>query len=450
LPEDEPDTKEEGAKGRIIKKANPLIIKLVKLFSAIVLICHVFACAWVAIGDAEVADGTISWYDTTDSALQLSTKPDLDRYLFAVNFAFIVGSRVGYGDSVPFSEIEVALAILLNLVGFLLYGIIIGTLVPIVKEYSSLRDNFERKTEQLKATIRTKRVAVDQTDAMIGYYEYVWDKQMGFDENMILQDDLTLGLRIEVVHHMVGMALLKVPCMQPTHDVELPEGLVRGLLSHMKSSIYASMATVLMRGSSQTPLFLVAKGVCDVMAEAEDVIVAEIHEGSHFGEAGFLNKSNNASNTVRVSQGNWCQIFELHEPIFWEVLSPYTKYHALVRGRALQKSSAHLPKIAQKRASVVLPKKTWTPTDRIYKAWQIISLILLCYYLLETPFSAAFTPPRWIAGTLTVESAAAEMAFSWIVDIFFIIDIVMRFKKIAVIDPETGQLIAEPALLRKR
>ena len=138
--------------------------KLLSLILIILYVSHLFACLWYFSGSTNqtLDDGTelLGWV-TSDgwNITEISngvgwSRPYLDCYYYAVTTL----TTVGYGDRGPTTDLEKVTAILTELAGGIIFGILAGTLSTMLMQSSAAEQRSETKMEELREFLTSKRV----------------------------------------------------------------------------------------------------------------------------------------------------------------------------------------------------------------------------------------------------------------------------------------------------
>jgi hypothetical protein len=107
-------------------------LKLFKLLVLILIVNHLFSCAWIYVGEVHKMDpeenSWIKRYELVDASWQI-------KYLKSFYFMTVTMITVGYGDIVPISDLETLVAIISMLIACGVFAYTVNAIGMIIQDF---------------------------------------------------------------------------------------------------------------------------------------------------------------------------------------------------------------------------------------------------------------------------------------------------------------------------
>ena len=180
--------------------------KLLSLFLFMVYVSHVIACFWYMFGsedqvnecylpeaDAAVdaastcSDETIHGWVNVEFADVPADKQGSRRYLKAFYWAITTLSTVGYGDITPNTDAEMGYACFAELLGSMIFGIMIGSLSTMLMSGKALEEKIDNQLAELQEFMTQKNIPSKLRTKVRRYMELYYEKKSSYDEKAVLQ-----------------------------------------------------------------------------------------------------------------------------------------------------------------------------------------------------------------------------------------------------------------------
>jgi voltage-gated potassium channel len=266
----------------------------------LVVIVHITACGWVWIRD-----------------VQHGIDPK-SAYIPAVYWSVSTLATVGYGDITPQTHDEMVYAIAVMMVGFVMYGYLIGNIAGLLNNFDPLKQEHVASLDRLQSFIRYRHVPTSLQHRIIDYYAYMWEQGVGLDEATLLSK-LPLGLRTEVSLFLKRGVIEQVPIFRNAND-----NLKRELANALHPSVVTPGEVVFKIGDHARHMYFISKGTLEVI-DANENIVGDLHDGEFFGEMALLAKRRRMG-TVRAK--DYCELYLLDGSVFDHVIEHYPDFRA--------------------------------------------------------------------------------------------------------------------------
>jgi voltage-gated potassium channel len=285
------------------------IFRLAFLAYWLALAAHWIACGWIAIRPTPV---------TEDFAFH---------YLRALYWTITTLATVGYGDVTPHTSKEMMYAMGVMVMGVIVYGYVIGNVANLIASLDLPRKHYLERAEQIRAFMQYRRIPLALQRRISEYYTYLWAKQMGYDENLVLAD-LPLNLRTELSLFLKRDVIEKVPLFHDTN-----EEFIRDIAHHIRQTLVMPGDFVFRKGDVAESMYFISRGSVEVV-DSEGRQVALLSDGDFFGEiALILDRKRSAS--VRALE--YCDVYVLDKSAFHAVLARHPHFAERVTQKALER-----------------------------------------------------------------------------------------------------------------
>eukprot|EP00873_Tetraselmis_striata_P018851 jgi/Tetstr1/439115/TSEL_002980.t1 len=265
---------------------SPAVSSLVMLLYFIAFMVNLLGCIWYIIG--WYGGYQDSWLITKNVLVQVGTTPDGDpeleelplsevgfttQFVAALYWATTTVTTVGYGDIVPANAFEMAIAIIVEFMGVLIFGLLIGILSSIfmtnskeARRSQALQDRIQEANDWMLA----RRMPKDVRKKVRMFYTDVWQRQVMAHDDAKMLSDLPYSLRSEVSMSILRSSLRKCP-----------HSLLRCLPRAIQQLVVAAMVpvTVCSGHDLTAPHFLGLLNLADVLTDREDGIGKPSYSG---------------------------------------------------------------------------------------------------------------------------------------------------------------------------
>jgi voltage-gated potassium channel len=243
-------------------------------------------------------------------------------YVHALYWCIQTLTTVGYGDELPATDVERIYAMGLMIVGVGVYGYVIGNVASILANIDPAKAEYRSMMERLTGFMKYRRIPPDLQRRIRGYYSYLWEKRLGYDESTIisalpssLQTDVSLFLKKDIIE--------KVPIFKGAS-----EEFIRDIALQMRSVVYTPGDYVVRAGDAGRDMYFISRGTLEVVAKDGTTVYTMLRDGDFFGEiALLLNQPRSAS----VRAVDYCDLYRLEKDHFDRVLARYPDFAAHIQ-----------------------------------------------------------------------------------------------------------------------
>ncbi|MBI2361398.1 MAG: cyclic nucleotide-binding domain-containing protein [Deltaproteobacteria bacterium] len=293
---------------------NPNIIRLAFFFFWLALSTHWIACGWLALRGAS-AD-----VDQTTN------------YLRALYWSITTLATVGYGDITPSTNVEMLYAMLVMILGVGVYGYVIGNVAALLANMDPARVRHRELVDRVTAFMRYRRIPAGLQRRILDYYEYLWEKRLGYDESAAISG-LPPALRTEVSLFLNRDILQKVPLFGGASD-----DFIKAIALEMRPMIFMPGDYVMRAGDPGEEMYFISRGTVEVVSAEGDVVYATLTTGDFFGEIALLLRQ---PRTASVRVVDYCDLYVLSVAAFNRVLTRYPGFAVHIRAVAKQRQEAN-------------------------------------------------------------------------------------------------------------
>lgn len=259
-------------------------IKALKFLFTIFLWTHWLAC---------IVYTTFARCLEIEPILLLSYKEDInDRYIR--NFYLIIQTMtsVGYGDTLPRTELQHMIAIFSMLFACMLFGNIIGTFQNYIENFDSENKYYDLVIRRLKNLLNKKDFPEYFKNRVVKYIYFIQQiNQKNDPKNMDILENLSIPLKEEIFIITRGQLLAKSVVFN------LYSGNFLKFLGHqMKIEISAPGDQIFKEGEKTNTIYFINCGRVQIYHEKTKTVFKDLRNMKYFGEISFfLNRPRTAS-----------------------------------------------------------------------------------------------------------------------------------------------------------
>jgi hypothetical protein len=285
------------------------LLRLIFLFYWMVMAAHWVACGWISIHGAPMG------------------VPFKDYYIRSLYWAVTTLSTVGYGDVTPKSNMEIMYATGVMALGVVMYGYVIGNIANLLRNLDLSRQRYYEHAEKVRSFMKSQKIPHPLQRRIGDYYAYYWERQLGYDESVILSD-LPQSLRTEVSIFLRRDIIQKAPIFCKTDTA-----FIQDLAQQLRSELFTPGDEVFRIGEEGDKMYFVSHGRLEVI-NAQGRIVAILEEGDLFGEIALLLQQPRSA-TVRAI--DYCDVYVLDKIGFNAALERHPRFGETLRVLALER-----------------------------------------------------------------------------------------------------------------
>ncbi len=414
-----------------------------------VLACHWVGCLWLFSSNlSKKLNLEDDWTDIDEDnpAFQFSynrTGMHAQAYLRAVYFAMVSMSTVGYGDIVPQNNLETAFAILIVLIGGMLLPAVIGGLAALISGMQQVSNAYKTKMNDLSAMMEKKEYPKHLHGRILHYYDYMWSRQGGMQEEHIL-DELPAPLRRKVAMAINGHTLKNIPFFN-CEDTSAAHGFIVAVL---QPCTFLPGDLIIRSYEVGKEMYMIEKGVAEVQSAGKGLVLTKLYHGDYFGESSLLLS---VTQTSHVKAVTYCDTFVLAKSDFMAV----TEVHPWWREKILKalasslkvktkmqrdivKNMRHYPKLRSHVGITDMHRRATTshnfigiidPGSNFLLFWEITIFVTILMNIVWVPLGLAFLLP------------VKDYIVLWCLDILLVADIYLKVRCFAFV--KEGQLVVD-------
>lgn len=408
-------------------------IKTVFKFIAILLLYSIYAAAFLFLISSYMylylkrQYNTWIQFDNESNSFNLNLNDWNGAVGFIRSMYFIIGgvTTIAYGDMVPLNIYETVYISLIVVVGGVMYPAIIGSLASLMMELNATRQNFKHKTMVMRKYMDMKSFPMTLKDKVIRYYDYIWSRQHGIDELSILKN-LSAPLRISALEYVISNSFSRVPFFSGVES-----DCIKNLYQTVEPTIFLPNDIIIGTGEIGNSLYFIEHGLARLIAECRDlprmlekvlsinktesiidndneeqidigtsITYKILYHGSYVGECSLINQPS----VTTVLTITFCDCFVLTKENFDQVLEEYTKskidivdsikqlHNKFIKTKdAINRNISDKGKIfqligsAEVKHSELKTNSFAHPDSKKRKAWNILCLLIILYYIFSIP-----------------------------------------------------------------
>jgi len=410
---------------------------LMRMVIAVLLCVHWSACSVYYIAVLEGLTDDNSWTSTT--ALSDSAVPKLDKYTTSVYWSMYTVTLVGYGDILLKSNVEMAFAILIMLLGTILCEAgIAAILTSIVNALDASSGEAHAWSQVITKYMRHRSLPVELQDRIFSFFVHMHLSEYDLDEVKVLK----------VQPRFIKHKLLMDVCFdavrtqfKPLHDFS--DGFVSSVVQGMYPYLALPKEILISVGMPFDKIFLVVRGKVHEMTASRNkyLVVNTLEHGKIVGD--FTEPE------VTFRAFAYCELYCLPLDHFSKCFVYATNNSAPAmkdggKKKGIGKSMSHSSGLLKRsgtsiemlsgRAAAHMKRHTKAfaealpivdLNDPFRKVWNFLCLFFTCYMAVFVPIETFIFPGYAFYSDTDDVPLTVLNSFDLFVDIFFVVDLVL-------------------------
>ncbi|CAM9240666.1 unnamed protein product, partial [Ectocarpus fasciculatus] len=280
---------------------NPAIFGVQKMIIQIWFVAHLLCCFWhfmaTGPGQTTTTSKTVNWLDVFGYDVQ----PVSSRYSAAFYYVITSMLAIGYGDIHATNTSEMIYAMMIMIVGSILFGAVIAQVNRLIESRNPSMKAFKYRMNELRAYLNEKNLPnVLRTKTTVAYRYYL-RKKSAFDENDIL-NDLPTSLLSSLV--LTGYA-------EYINHIKMFKDLKRVFIVKLIVGFRPFQATVgeyvLKQNDVAEEVIFIMKGLVQFSTSSdgrETAVTGYSTDGGMFGDFEYYRKTNRFLNYIAMASCN--------------------------------------------------------------------------------------------------------------------------------------------------
>lgn len=320
------------------------LLRLLEFNFGVFLLAHWIGCLWFSLAFVECFG-----CNRFVPPIILKTADLQSQFLSSFYWAFtaMTGSELE-----PATKLETIFSAFVIFIGLSTYATIIGNVGSLISKFDSSDVVYQRKMEEISIYMAYRRLPIKLQQRIQNYYEYLWSRRKGLDEEDLLQN-LPESLRAEVALFLNQDIITKVPFF-----ASCTQDFIRQIVSMLKPRVSIPGECLILQNSLGNEMFFLSGGHVEVLVDG--VAVNILSSGSFFGEYALLFPHEKRTATVRAL--TYCELFVLRKKDFDRVLAAFPEFEEHLRTTALRRLHSVHPPLA---ASPTTPSPS--PSLRLHR-----------------------------------------------------------------------------------
>jgi hypothetical protein len=263
------------------------------------LAAHWIALLWIWVGGVSREQG-----DTT-------------AYINGLYWTITTLTTIGYGDITPQTNEQKIFTMFIMAIGVGIYGYIIGNFTSLLSNVDYVKMNFLEKIEKINTFLNYKKVPAELRESIYNYYNFLWDKRRGFDENSVM-NELPYSLRMKVALYLNKNIIEKISIFQGASEEIISE-----IVLKLKPEIYMPSDFIFKEGDTGDKMFFISFGSVAIINEKTKKVITTMNQGDYFGEFALLDSG---KRTASVQCLDYCDLYSLDRECFTEVITNHPEF----------------------------------------------------------------------------------------------------------------------------
>lgn len=321
-------------------------------------LCHWAGCIWILVADiaTEVFHYPLNWIIRDQLKVGDGGLVDVDYgamyavvYSRAIYWASSVMSSVGFPDILETNPVETVTVIFVMFIGYLLFNTLLGAIAGLIGSFNREKREFNIKVDKMRSLMRYTKIPSHIEEKVLRYYEYIWSRFGGVDEQAIL-NTLPKSLRSDVIHFVLSPLVHKVPFF-----VGCSEPMERMLLSLFELRIMLDGDVLVLEGDIGKEMFIVERGSVQITSGDRSIVYATLSVGDYIGESCLLELSPRTASAFAVGYvDTYCITNDNFLKVAEKFPSEYQAIVTAIQEVIAEKKRRNTVAVIAKRQSMVL------------------------------------------------------------------------------------------------
>lgn len=292
--------------------SHPGYLRVIKYLGMVLILAHCIACLWFAMAYTDGFPAN-SWV----VAAGIEASDPVTQYVRSLYWTITTMTTVGYGDISPGRTTEYLLASVIMLMGASLYAFIIGGLASLIGNLQAAKNNHWEHMESVEQYLRARRIPAHLGNRVHNYYEYLWARHKGLNEQTLLQH-LPHSLRQDIMLHLARDVLEQVPLFRHCSPV-----LRNSLLVALKPVTYAPGNYLAREGEVGKSIIFITSGEVEIVAGEDEKVYGTLGPGDYFG---YLSLALGEQRSGSVRACDYCEVLILEKVAYDAVSVEYPEF----------------------------------------------------------------------------------------------------------------------------
>ena len=306
-----------------LEAISPVTFRLMFFIYWTGIFAHWTACGWIYLNPDFLAD-----------------QDRVTKYVRSLYWSLTTLTTIGYGDITPTTNVQTVYTMCIMIIGVGIYGYVIGNVSTILSNLDVSQTSFQEKLNQVNSFLKYKKIPDLLANRVRSYYVNLWENKHGIDESDVWKD-LPSSLKIDLSLFMHEDLITNVPFFKSAH-VEL----IREVVMELKPSVFNTGDLIFRQGDIAHNMYFISKGRVEIFSEKTGDSLAQLTEGSFFGEMALLL---DAPRSASVRAMSFCDIYTLSKDSFNAVIKNHPSFGNHIKSLAVERKNQQTEKLAKRK-----------------------------------------------------------------------------------------------------
>ncbi len=287
---------------RITSLMKRLLIKHLKYSGQLKLF---FFFVWIAVSSHWISCG---WLHLRGMDHEIT---GISNYVKSLYWTVTTLTSVGYGDITPDSNLQMIYAMVVQVLGFSVFGYIIGVIAGIFAKKDPSTQTYLDNLEKLRTMVQYRHISNELQERITDYYQYIYEKRLGYDESQFL-NTLPNALRHAVALQLKKEVIALIPLFK-----NIKTDIISEIAINLKPLILTPGDYLFKADDPGNDMYFIIKGEIEILSKTEDKLLTRLSEGDFFGEIALFK---NTPRTATAKASEYSDIYSLNRIAFTRVI----------------------------------------------------------------------------------------------------------------------------------
>ncbi|KAG7394270.1 hypothetical protein PHYBOEH_005425 [Phytophthora boehmeriae] len=367
----------------------------------------------------------------------------------------------GYDDVTPVSDAETAYVIIVQIVGALCSSSMLANFLFIFRFRNSRYSAFSTHVDNAREYMRSKGIPRVIRHQVIAYFNYAWNTHHGLDSEEALYL-MPKHLQSKVIATLKATRIKQVSFLAK-ESVEF----INSLALALDRRVYSPTDQIIEPKTNAQMYFVIRGSV--VISAFDGSNPKDSQTGDFFAEICLLLPEQYEEKAIAKT---FCELYVLSKVKFDEVVSHFyrgseaavvtqmaeTLEKHSVQQRKTRKLLGHVSSVIalnrrnNHRRTVTRMKEDWNLPDSSFRlVWDTMHLMAVVYVAFEVPYHAVFVSMAE-GENMFIQDPTIGLRYvcTLLAELFFVVDIVLRSRYLAYLDPIVMLNVVDPLLIFRK
>jgi len=257
---------------------------MMKFITGVVYLNHLLACIFYLIGDSEFKAGRKSWLEMD----QLYTQGPSIGYLYAFYWSLMTTTTIGYGDITPVSPWGRGFGLVAMVIGASVFAYGVTNVIELMSAMNEQEHSFRAKMDRISTYMSFRNLPKSLRSDVREFFLYTHRTKT--ERNMLEVEKEILGEMSPSLSHEVVLFVNRSIVDKVAFFRECDHRFFQRIVRSLEPATFAPNELVMKEGETGSKLYIISKGIVEILKGETLERVDTKADGAHFGMISIVDK----------------------------------------------------------------------------------------------------------------------------------------------------------------